>query len=115
MGRNRRYTLYLFSLKPRSALDLAFLGATQGPLSLGTSQAAKTDSAFHLLETVIRGGKAEHVPESQVIGMKMTAGRVFYIFFFPRENLLIVKKTTPFLQVIQFCRRVEMCAKKKAG
>ena len=47
---------------------------------MGTAQAAKTDSAFHLLETVIRSGKAEHVPESQVIGMKMTAGRVFYIF-----------------------------------
>ena len=94
--------IYLFSLKPRSALDLALLDATQGPLPFGTSPAAKTDSAFHLPETVtgVRyycwGGKAEHVPESHVIGMKMTAGRVFYIFFPKGEPVDSKKKTNSF-------------------
>ena len=63
---------------------------------MGTAQAAKTDSAFHLLETVIRSGKAEHVPESQVIGMKMTAGRVLYIFFFPKGEPVDSEKNNPF-------------------
>ena len=63
---------------------------------MGTSHAAKTDSANHLLETLIRGGKTEHVPESQVIGMKMTAGRVFYIFFFPKGEPVDSEKNNPF-------------------
>ena len=46
-GLSHRYT-YLFSLPPRSALDLALLGATQAPLSLGTSQAAKTERQTQL-------------------------------------------------------------------